>query len=120
MDQQILDDIEAHTGDGWYGLGTDEGWYKIVADLHLALKRIDPNYVIYQIKSKFGGLRYYSSLDGNAEAQVLVRRAEELAYNTCEICGSDDDTVTLRGSFYTSTLCSACADGLSSIQIADI
>ena len=37
----------------------DEGWYQLVVDCDKELSQIDPDYQIYQIKEKFGTLRYY-------------------------------------------------------------
>ena len=40
-------------------IDVDEGWYQIVVNCDKELIKIDPNYQIFQIKQKFGGLRYY-------------------------------------------------------------
>lgn len=38
---------------------TADPWYAPVRECHEKLKAIDPDYTVLQIKSKFGGLRYY-------------------------------------------------------------
>jgi hypothetical protein len=38
---------------------TPEDWFPFVIKCHEELLAIDPNYKIFQIKEKFGGLRYY-------------------------------------------------------------
>ena len=44
-----------------------------------------------QVKEKFGGLRFYMT-SGNDEIYALVRKAEELSYYICEICGAAAET----------------------------
>ncbi|KAK6348696.1 hypothetical protein TWF718_006483 [Orbilia javanica] len=41
---------------------SDHPWYPIIKRTHEAIKKLVPNYNISQIKSKFGGLRYYVNL----------------------------------------------------------
>jgi hypothetical protein len=86
MHPDIVKDMAERTPAGWYGLATPKGWDNLVAECHLALKAIDPSYEIHQIKEKFGGLRYYCSLNTD-EAKRLVRQAEEAAWGTCQECG---------------------------------
>lgn len=40
----------------------DDPWYPAILMCHKNISRVVPNYTITQIKNKFGGLRYYSSL----------------------------------------------------------
>lgn len=69
----------------------DEGWYPIVISCFEKLCEIDPNHTIFQIKEKFGGLRYYFSTtaEGDALGRMgkIVEEHEELAARTCEITG---------------------------------
>lgn len=46
--------------DGWgRWISCDSGWYSLIVELDEQLRALLPNYVIHQIKEKFGGLRYY-------------------------------------------------------------
>jgi hypothetical protein len=84
----------------WVSVGA--GWYDIVLDLDKQLAKIDPNYEIHQVKEKFGGLRFYCSLE-TKEANDLIRLAEKKAYKTCEICGKPGSPKTVGG--WTNTFC---------------
>jgi hypothetical protein len=97
--QPLLDRIPENWGK-WVQVGP--GWKAIILELHQKLVEIDPNYEIHQIKEKFGGLRYYCSLDGHDEGQNLIDAAEEKAWVTCERCGEPG---TPRGGGWISTLC---------------
>jgi hypothetical protein len=89
-------------------MATPPGWDEIVADTHAALLLIDPGYEIHQIKSKFGALRFYSTLDGNPTARSVVRAAEEASYVTCSECGIEDGTVTTHDEWNAIRLCVNC------------
>ena len=80
---------------GYYqSIDVDEGWYQIVLDCDKELSAIDPDYIILQIKQKFGGLRYYcqSSQPDNPElfAQInsVIKKYENIAAVTCEVTGN--------------------------------
>lgn len=77
------------------------GWETLVFQLDEKLARIDPEYLILQIKEKFGGLRYYTSHAHSQECGGLntedsirdclffraIDHAESVAERTCEKCG---------------------------------
>lgn len=72
-------------------IGCGPGWYPILVELDQALARIDPTYLIYQVKEKFGGLRYsYSTAHQNLKRPMdeLVAQAEGAACRTCETTGA--------------------------------
>jgi hypothetical protein len=80
---------------GYYqSIDVDEGWYQIVLDCDKELSAIDPDYIILQVKQKFGGLRYYcqSSQPDNPElfAQInsIIKKYENIAAVTCEVTGN--------------------------------
>lgn len=80
--QQIEDRIPELWGKS---LGIPECWYPLVTDLDAALSALEPDYVIHQVKEKWGGLRYYIdessfSEDALAEAEALVAVAEKTSY----------------------------------------
>ncbi|MGH2879027.1 MAG: hypothetical protein ACRDK4_05395 [Solirubrobacteraceae bacterium] len=46
--------------DGWgRWISCDRGWYPLLVELDEQLRALLPDYVIHQVKEKFGGLRYY-------------------------------------------------------------
>lgn len=74
----------------WKSIDVDEGWYQIVVDCDKELTAIDPNYQIFQIKQKFGGLRYYfhsSQSDTSKAMNEVVSKHEAIAARTCEATG---------------------------------
>jgi hypothetical protein len=74
-------------------IDVDEGWYQIVIDCDKELSEIDPDYQIYQIKEKFGTLRYYhkSSQPYNEQNYLkmvsIISKYESLSSCTCEATG---------------------------------
>ncbi len=104
----------------------DNGWDWILQELETNLSYIDPNYTIYQVKEKFGTLRFYAHTEKSDAAQEifdnLIELAERWSEFTCEICGNAtgkskpgrnlyDGSVTLHinGGNY-KTLCATCAE----------
>jgi hypothetical protein len=46
--------------DGWgCWISCDRGWYPLLVELDEQLRTLLPDYVVHQVKEKFGGLRYY-------------------------------------------------------------
>ena len=46
--------------DGWgRWISCDRGWYPLLVELDEQLRMVLHNYVLHQVKEKFGGLRYY-------------------------------------------------------------
>jgi hypothetical protein len=102
-----------------YGLECGDGWKDIIERTHEKLVYIDPNYTIFQIKEKFGGLRYYYSTlfehDGIEQNIMddIVRAAEYEASRTCELCGANNpsDKVGVRShNYWYFGYCQSCAD----------
>ena len=85
------------------------GWMPLVFDAHKHLSEIDNNYVVYQIKEKFGGLRYYAEPIEEKNIQLFVSvigDAEARSLSICEICSNPAQT---RKTNYTyRTLCDIC------------
>jgi hypothetical protein len=106
--------------DGWgRWISCDLGWYPLLVELDEQLRALLPNYVIHQVKEKYGGLRYYwepgeDGPDPNDRrirlAQQLVNAAEARAAITCELCGATGwmHRTSSPLSRY-KTLCPACA-----------
>jgi hypothetical protein len=95
------------------------GWIPIVFSLHNKILSLVNDYKIYQIKQKFGTLRFYAYpivLDATSTQnryhidQIynhLVQTAEKQSATTCEICSA---TAKLTKNHYRyETLCSNCA-----------
>jgi hypothetical protein len=61
----------------------DDPWYPILLNTDEGLEELMPGYNINQIKSKFGGLRYYinapegTPLETMTKAWAVIRRAED-------------------------------------------
>jgi len=101
--------------DGWgRWLSMSRGWYPIVVELDRRLAELDEDYVVHQVKEKFGGLRYYvepseSASPGTRTAmREAVKAAEVLSERTCEECGADG-AVLRDDRVYWQTLCDECA-----------
>lgn len=71
-------------------ISCDEGWWRIISMCDKELSLLDPGYTIFQIKEKFGGLRYYynPSNPHNVESMnAVVRKHEKICSMTCEKTG---------------------------------
>ena len=85
------------------------GWISTVFDLHQELVKLDPNYIIYQIKEKFGALRFYAEpVDSiNAESfNLLIADAETKSMITCELCSLPAKVI--KDKYLFRTLCNDC------------
>lgn len=74
----------------WRGISCDQGWWGLVLECDKELANIDPDYTIYQVKEKFGGLRFYfdtKDIRAKNTMNKIVRKYEELAARTCEVSG---------------------------------
>ena len=81
----------------------DEGWYRLVLDCDKELSDIDPKYDLFQVKEKFGGLRYYfqsSNPDVRDKMDAVVAKYEELASRTCEATGGRGVLMKSVGSWF--------------------
>lgn len=79
-------------GRGARGVTTGPGWDEILTRLADQIEVLDPDYVVFEVKSKFGGLRFLCgtrTADEYARAGVmaLVGDAAGEAERTCEFCG---------------------------------
>src|SRR5580765_1749553 len=65
-----------------------EGWHQLVRDLEKELNEIDPDFILQQVKEKFGGLRYYAHEHvPNPSFQQAINVAEAASFKICEVCG---------------------------------
>lgn len=75
------------------------GWDDLLLEANSELEKIDPDYIIAQVKQKFGELRFYtfhsdefseSESDMDRQAfQEIITEVEEKSTRTCEHCGKD-------------------------------
>lgn len=90
-------------------LDIGDGWIHLVVNLHIELKRLDPDYVLAQVKEKFGGLRYYAfctSLDDQIRSKFrsLIHDAEGLSYTICEETGKPGILMRKKDGYWIRTL----------------
>ena len=77
----------------WKSIDVDEGWYQLVVDCDKELTAIDPNYGVFQIKEKFGALRYYMSPSNDTTPEqrdamwAITEKYEALSKTICEATG---------------------------------
>jgi len=71
-------------------ISCESGWWNIISKCDKELSSIDPDYTIFQIKEKFGGLRYYfspSNPEYAAKMEEIVQKYEKICSMTCEVTG---------------------------------
>jgi len=98
---------------GWNGRAWDfettflpcvgEGWRPMVLKLYDDLVELGWNRQLYQVKEKWGGLRFYIGAATGA-AHDRIEQAEEESYKTCEECGAPG---RVRSTGWVKTLCDA-------------
>lgn len=102
----------------WRHVDCGPGWFPLIQELHENLFELDPNYLVLQVKEKFGGLRYYISTTladkaSNDRIWGLIADAERKSQTICEMCGKPgiwrNDLHRIR------TLCNRCLE----IQLAE-
>lgn len=115
---EAIETILRRVPDGWgRWISVDAGWYPLVIATDRRLAELDADYVVHQIKEKFGTLRYYywpSSEDASPELldamDAIIDDAERASAITCERCGRPG--VLQRTRYWAKTLCHACAEPL--------
>jgi len=104
--------------DGWgRWISCDAGWYQLITDLDAALAALDPDYVIHQVKEKFGTLRFYAETDLVGELAAgfaaLIDAAEAASAHACERCGAEAQMCSTGQSYQLyKTLCACCREQL--------
>lgn len=81
-----------------------KGWGKLLEDLVSDLEKLGWDGNVYQVKEKFGGLRFYIEA-GTDEIYSRIGKAEEESYTICEFCGKPGK---VRKRAWIKTLCSKC------------
>ena len=72
------------------------GWKRLVENLVSDLFDLGWDGNLYQIKEKFGGLRFYIG-EGSDEIHEAIQAAEEESMRTCERTGEPGERRSLRG-----------------------
>jgi hypothetical protein len=90
-----------------------EGWAALLEELYIQLEAVPINIEVHQVKSKFGGLRFYYGVDYDENDEALretVRRlvdaAEAESYKICEDCGAVG--APKQVGYWMTTQCEAC------------
>lgn len=85
--QPVLDRISPNYG---VFISCDKGWWPLIAKCDKELSLIDPDYTVFQIKEKFGGLRYYYSPSNplhDEKMAEIISKYEKICSMTCEVTG---------------------------------
>jgi len=103
------------------GMEHGAGWIGLVTTLHYRLRFLVGPYTIYQIKEKFGALRYYCDAEGTIPEGLpdtdhlrdtvrrLIEDAEHRSSTICERCGHAG-TTTVSKTGWMRTRCGPCKD----------
>lgn len=86
--------------DAWPIIEVGEGWADVLYHAHMIAYDNDPEYVIHQIKEKFGTLRFYTNLQ--IEVEMMI---ENLSINVCERCGEFGSLSAKSTNGWVQTLC---------------
>lgn len=97
-----------------FGFECDDGWFYLIRDLCEEITKLNiPQYKVYQVKEKFGGLRFYGSIPSEFHHREKLLRLiwtfESASYTLCELCGKGGSVYSRRG--WMKTLCDTCAKG---------
>lgn len=116
--ETILDILSKFHPDYRISLDIQPGWIPLIVSLHRKILALVDNYLVYQIKEKFGSLRFYAepiihdaySPDNKYHIiQIfdhLINTAETRSMQTCEIC-STPGSLRTENSCY-KTRCNDC------------
>lgn len=105
----------------WATADIGVGWHDLVLELDRKLAEIDPDYVVHQVKEKFGSLRFYAQRSEKRPFDrpftedpffLLIQEAESKSEQICEDCGKPGQ---LRRGGWLRTLCDEHAAGRETI-----
>jgi hypothetical protein len=98
-----------------YGFECGDGWFDLIWNLSEKLEQVIVAYIAShpgkehprasQVKSKYGGLRFYMTRE-TPEMDLFIRPAEESSYKVCEDCGKPGSQY---GKFWIYTKCESHA-----------
>lgn len=91
----------------WGSVGP--GWIPLLDQLCTDLVALGWNREVYQIKEKFGGLRFYAKSDDNYQVlRPVLAAAEAKSLTICEHCGAPGELNRTRA--WLRTLCVPCGE----------
>lgn len=95
----------------YFGIDTGDGWYWIIDHLCKSIQSyVDnnkkPQPVAFQVKEKYGTLRFYLQDDIDEMISGMIWLAEDLSGVTCEECGSISNVGKTSG--WVKTICINC------------
>lgn len=98
-----------------FGFQCDDGWFNLIKELVEKLKiiDIDKEIRVFQIKSKYAGLRFYID-HGINKIQNLISEYEIKSESVCEECGKDSKV--RNSGYWLYTLCDKCWDDKKLIE----
>lgn len=97
----VLDRIDPTFG---RSIDCDAGWWPLIEEMHQEISEIDPDYRIYQVKQKFGGLRFYYASSNpllSATIRQVVDKYEQLSFTICEKTGKAGQLMKKGGRYQT-------------------
>ena len=100
--------LDFRCGDGWIVL-IDTLFSKIENHLRTCDADTNKEFVIEQIKEKFGSLRFYA-MYADDEIYKMINEVEEKSFETCDECG-EAGVLSVRNVCY-KTLCPSCQQKL--------
>jgi len=86
--------------DAWPIIEVRSGWADVLYHAHHIAMDYNPDYVVHQIKEKFGGLRFYANIPAVTEVMI-----ENLSLNVCETCGEFGSLSSRSPHGWLTTLC---------------
>ena len=118
-----LRDLLSRFTSGYVGrIYCGRGWYPLICKTNRQLRFIAPDYSVFQIKEKFGTLRFYAEMPPPSPEvteeehdirrgifEAIIERAENMSDHVCEICGKYGRLMVPRQGSWIRTLCSSCA-----------
>ncbi len=97
-----------------FGCCCGNGWYELIEALcHVLQSMTDedpkesPQVVAFQIKEKFGTLRFYCNAVSDKQ-NAIINFAQHMSSHCCEICGMSG--AKLRQGGWVRTLCDSCEE----------
>jgi len=104
--------------DGWfniiYGLSSAIDFFRMIyEDTLVQLDEVDSehefDYQVFQVKEKFGSLRYYTKGRVDKFSEQFIEQYEHISGSICEICGSDNAR-TKTSKWRLKSLCENCCE----------
>jgi hypothetical protein len=106
--EQKLEDIYPHFMEGYIPkIYCGKGWYPLILCLHQELYNLDPEYKIFEIKEKFGGLRFNFETSSSKARKMsdIARFYEGQSFTICELTGRKGQLMRRKGVYKTLHRC---------------